>query len=342
MSVGSETPPIPAERPVVHTRWFAPAVLVSLSLLLLAVGYVRSALKGFGVAGVTGSVAYGYVVDAATIVGWLGVAVVAIVVMRRLRSDLARSLGSLLQLTAIGASLLAVAAGLNLAVGVVVQAHSRQFIADQSVLSLLQALERAAACVTTLAWLAVAVGVAVAVRVLRKEHSGGGTAVSGGETVALVFAGVAAVGNVISSGLTFGISWLPSSSLGLGWVNAIYGALAAAWLAASGAALSLLAVEFRAHKGIWWTTAFPVGAMGFLAIALSTVCWIATYQGWWAEQLTLADWQIGLAAGGWCVLAVAGSLLAVGVKASGRPRGVRAPDQPRWWIREVLANRSHA
>jgi hypothetical protein len=91
-----------------------------------------------------------------------------------------------------------------------------------------------------------------------------------------------------------------------------------------------------------WNVPLSAGALGALMLASSTMLWIAFNEQWVSTSgyPALSHWEDGLSAGGWIALAAGSILLTLGTKWMGRPARIRPEPENRWWIREVLANRS--
>ncbi len=306
----STDPPIEALRLRARSEWTLPIGLLAASFAFMAIDHLLQLLNAFGDAAAEAP-DFSYAGNSATIVGWLLATVAALLADHTLgRSRWAKPVKTLVRMSAIGAALLAIAAGLTLAIEVVLRSHLGDGL---HYASLVDALERANLGATTAAWSAVATGVAIAL--VNAWRGAEDARLLGHESRAsLGFTMVAALLNLVAFAIYFVVSWIPSD-FGLGLFEVLYGLFAAAWLALSGALLAAFVAARRSSHGRQ-LLGLPVGAVGPLLLAAGTVFSINLYVMFFARDdlQMIIRWEDGLFATGWIMLAVGIALLAPGIR----------------------------
>jgi hypothetical protein len=297
----------------VSSRWSLPPGLLCAAFVLIALEFVRQFLTSFSVSNIN-SPDLAYATNAASVVGWLLVAAAALAMSDHLGKE-RRHFAFLLRMSSIGAVLLAVAAGLNLAAVAVIREHFPPLhnTGFYSYVSLLLALERAAAGFTAAGWIAVCGGATLAlIRAGRRSH--GNSLTTDPWFTVLGFASIAAAANVAANTISFLLLW----NYSIGWLDATYGFQAAGWLAVAGALLASVLAARRMHIGRRLLLGLPVGAGGSALLASSFVLGIAFYEMWVANLGLLVRWENGLAAAGWLALAAGSGMSAIGTRETGR------------------------
>ncbi len=182
-----------------------PIGIASAGFVLISLEWIREAIRGYGVAAVSPS-DFEYAGEAASIAGWLLLAIAAILSTGRVSPVRAPATRDLLRGAAIASVGLAIAAALNLTEStLILQQQTHSFRVDHSLTSLVRSLYRSSDGVGVAAWLSATVGAATSLTRVRRESE----LARARFTVPLFVVLTAAAAQTIASAITFVFDWIP-------------------------------------------------------------------------------------------------------------------------------------